>query len=104
MPPQALGVYPSNALLANALFAGLDGLRLLAPEALLVDLANALDASLAKGFGTLLEAPWLEARDATMAFLRLSAPFVWKGLIEGVYGSSVGDVHPASSCKRWQER
>ncbi|KAF8492958.1 Dor1-domain-containing protein [Russula emetica] len=91
MPPQALAVYPPIAILANALLAALNGLRLLAPVALLGDLANALDASLAKAFGTLLEAPRVEAREAATAFLRLLVPFVRKGLIEGVYGSSVGD-------------
>ena len=44
MPPQAL-------------LAALNILRLLAPAALLRELANALDASLIKAFGTLLEAP-----------------------------------------------
>ncbi|KAF8502193.1 hypothetical protein F5888DRAFT_1670030 [Russula emetica] len=93
MPPQALAVYPPIAILA-----ALNGFRLLAPVALLGDLANVLDASLAKAFGTLLEAPRLEALEAATALL---VPFVRKGLIEGVYGSSVGDVRPARSCRRW---
>ena len=58
-------------------------LRLLAPTALLWDLANALDTSLAKAFGTLLEAPRVEAREAATAFLRLLVQIVRKKLIEG---------------------
>jgi conserved oligomeric Golgi complex subunit 8 len=104
MPPQALVVYPPIALLANALLAALNGLRLLAPVALLGDLANALDASLAKAFGTLLEAPRVEARDAATAFLRLLVPFVRKGLIEGVYGSSVVDVPPSEELQEMVEK
>ncbi|KAN0109625.1 Dor1 domain containing protein [Russula decolorans] len=104
MPPQALAVYPPIAMLANALLAALNGLRLLAPVALLGDLANALDASLAKALGTLLEAPRVEARDAATAFLRLLVPFVRKGLIEGVYGSSVGDVPPSEELQEIVEK
>jgi hypothetical protein len=104
MPPQALVVYPPIAILANALLAALNGLRLLAPVALLGDLANALDASLAKAFGTLLEAPRVEARDAATAFLRLLVPFVRKGLIEGVYCSSVGDVPPSEELQEKVEK
>jgi hypothetical protein len=96
MPPQAPVVYPLIAVLVNALLAASNGLWLLAPAALLGDLANALDASLAKAFGTLLEAPRVEARGAATAFLRLLVPFVRKGLIEGVYGSSV-DVPPSEA-------
>ena len=75
MPPQALVVYPPIAILANALLAALNGLRLLAPAALLGDLANALDASLAKAFGTLLEAPRVEARYAAAVFAAVGAVF-----------------------------
>ncbi len=57
MPPQALVVCPSIAILANALLAALNGLSLLVSTALLGDLANALGTSLVKVFGTLLEAP-----------------------------------------------
>jgi hypothetical protein len=104
MPPQALVVYPPIAILANALLAALNGLRLLAPAALLGDLAKALDASLSKAFGTLLEAPRDEARGAAMAFLRLLVPFVRKGLIEGVYGSSVGNVPPSEALQGMIEK
>jgi len=65
---------PPIAALAN-------GLRLLA---LLSDLTNVLDASLAKGSSTVLEAARVGERGA---FLWLLVPFVRKGLIEGVYGS-----------------
>jgi len=61
MPPQGLAVYPPVAVFANALLAALNGLRLLAPVALLGDLTNTLDASLAKGCDTLLAAPREEA-------------------------------------------
>lgn len=104
MPPQALVVYPPIATLTNALLAALNGLRLLAPVALLGDLADALDASLARAFGTLLDAPWVDARDAATAFLRLLVPFVRKGLIEGVYGSSVGDVPPSEALQEMVEK
>ncbi|KAI0290617.1 Dor1-like family-domain-containing protein [Russula brevipes] len=104
MPPQALVVYPPVAVLANALLAALNGLRLLAPASLLCDLANALDGSLAKAFGTLLEAPREEARGATKAFVRLLVPFVRRGLIEGVYGRSVDDVPPSEELRRVMER
>ena len=82
----------------------MNGLRLLAPAALLGDLANALDASLAKAFGTLLEAPRMEARGAATAFLRLLVPFVRKGLIEGVYGSNVGDIPPSKALQEMMEK
>ncbi|KAH9956990.1 hypothetical protein BC827DRAFT_725303 [Russula dissimulans] len=82
MPPQGLAVYPPLAVFANALLAALNGLRLLAPVALLGDFTNALDASLAKGCDTLLAAPREEARGAATVFVRLLVPFVRRGLIE----------------------
>jgi hypothetical protein len=104
MPPQALVVYPPVAVLANALLAALNGLRLLAPVALLVDLASALDASLAKAARTLLEAPREEARGVAKAFLRLLVPFVRRGLIEGVYGCDIDDVPPSEVLKEMLEK
>ncbi len=104
LPPQALVVYPPIAILANALLAALNGFRLLAPAALLGDLAKALDTSLAKAFGTLFEAPRVEARGAATAFLRLFVPFVRKGLIEGVYGSNIGDVPPSEALQEMVEK
>src|SRR6266436_2189829 len=104
MPPQALVVYPPIAILANPLLAALNGLRLLAPAALLGDLADALDASLAKAFGMLLEAPRVEVRGAATASWQLLVPFVRKGLIEGVYGSSVGDVPPSEALQEMVEK
>ena len=80
MPPQALVVFSYIAVLANALFTAFNRLRLLALAALLGELANALDASLVKAFGTLLEAPRAEARRAATAFLQLPVRS-----IEGVY-------------------
>ena len=53
-------VYPLIAILANGLLVALNSLRLLALAALLGDLTKALDASLAKAFGTLFEAPRVE--------------------------------------------
>jgi hypothetical protein len=97
-------VYPPVAVLANALLAALNGLRLLAPVALLGDLANALDASLARGAGALLEAPREEARGAAKAFVRLLVPFVRRGLIEGVYGSDLGDVPPNEALREMMEK
>ena len=104
MPPQALVVYPPVAVLANALLAALNGLRLLAPVALLGDLANALDASLARAAGALLGAPREEAREAAKAFVRLLVPFVRRGLIEGVYGSDLGNVPPNDALREMMEK
>jgi conserved oligomeric Golgi complex subunit 8 len=104
MPPQALVVYPPVAVFANALLAALNGLRLLAPVALLGDLASALDAALAKGAGTLLEAPREEALGAAKAFLKLLVPFVRRGLIEGVYGSDICDVPPSEALQELLEK
>ena len=104
MPPQALVVYTPVAVLANALLAALNGLRLLAPVALLGDLASTLDASLAKAAGTLLEAPREEAQGAAKAFVRLLVPFVRRGLIEGVYGSDISKVPPSEALQDMIQR
>jgi hypothetical protein len=53
---QAL-VPPIAVLLVNVILAELNGLRLLAPGALLGNLASMIDASLAKAFGVLFETP-----------------------------------------------
>ena len=100
-PPRALVVYPPIVVLANALLAALNGSRLLAPAALLSDLANALDASLVKECRMLLEAFW-EAQGAAPAFLRLLLPLVRKGLIEGVCGSR--DVPPSVALQEMMEK
>jgi len=92
MPPQALVAYPPVTVFANALLAALNGLRLLAPVALLNDLVRTLDGALAQACRTLLDAPREEAREAATAFVQLLVPFVRRGLIEGVYGSREGDV------------
>ena len=104
VPPHALVVYPPVAVLANALLATLNGLRLLAPAALLHDLAHALDAALAKACHTLLEAPREQARGAATAFARDLVPFVRKGLVEGVYGSSLADVPPNEELREMMEK
>jgi hypothetical protein len=104
IPPQELVFYPPIATLANVLLAALNGLRLLAPAALLGDLTKALDASLSKAFGTLLEGPRDEAQGAATAFLRLLVPFVRKGLIEGVYGSRVGNMPPGEALQEILEK
>ena len=66
---QALIVSPSIAVFANALLAASNRLRLLAPAVLLVNLrTNALDASLAKPFGTPLDSPRVEARGTATGF------------------------------------
>jgi len=100
MLPQAPLAHPSIAILANALLAALNRLRL-APAALLGDLANALDASLAKAFGTLLEAPRVEARGAATAFLQLWVPFVRKELSSMCMDLALGMCRSARHCKRW---
>ena len=63
-------------MLANGLLAALNGLRLLALVALVGDLGSALDGSLTKAAGTLLESPREESRGAAKAFVRLLVPFV----------------------------
>ncbi|KAI9459187.1 Dor1-domain-containing protein [Lactarius psammicola] len=95
MPPQALVTYPPVAVFANAILAALNGLRLLAPVALLNDLVQALDSALAQACRALLDAPSEEAHEAATAFVGLLVPFLRRGLIEGVYGSSEGDVMPS---------
>ena len=92
MPTLALVVYPRVAVLAAP-----NGLRLLAPVALLGDLASALDASLTKAASTLLEAARGEVRGAAKAFVRLLVPFVRRGLIEGVFGSDISSVPPSEA-------
>ena len=82
----------------------LNRLRLLAQAALLGELGNALDASLVEAFGTLLETPQAEARGVATAFLQLPVPFVRKGLIEGVYGSSARDVPPSEALQEMIEK
>ncbi|KAH9017017.1 Dor1-like family-domain-containing protein [Lactarius hengduanensis] len=93
IPPQALVAYPPVAVFANALLAALNGLRLLAPVALLKDLVRALDGALAQACRVLLDAPREEAHEAATAFVRLLVPFVRRGLIEGFHQSNV-KVHP----------
>ena len=104
MPPQGLVVYTPVAVLANGLLAALNGLRFLAPVALVGDLASGLDGSLAKTAGALLEAPREEARGAAKAFVRLSVPFVRRGLIEVVYGSDIRDVPPSEALEDMIQR
>ena len=45
-----------------------------------------------------------EARGAPTAFLHLLVPFVRKGLIEGVYGSSAGEVPPSEALQKMIEK
>ena len=103
MPPQVLLVYYYPPI--PTLLAALNGLRLLAPAALLADLAKVLDTSLSKAFRTLLEAPLDEAREAATAFLRLLVPFVRKGLNpidRGCVDPALGMYHPARRCRIWE--
>ena len=78
--------------------------RVLSPTAWLGEPAKALDESLVKAFGTLLEAPRAEARGAAKAFLQPLVSFVRKGLIEGVYGSSAGEVPPSEALQKVIEK
>ena len=91
MPPQALVVYFLIAVLSNALLAALDRLRLLASAAWLGDLTNALCLS---GQGIRYAARGSSGRSTGCCegVLQLLMPFVKKGLIEGVYGSSAEEV------------
>ena len=83
-------------VLANAFLVGLNGLWLLALLVQLCDLASALDGSLAKAAGTLLEALQGEAQEAAKAFVRLLVPFARRGLIEGVYTGCSSCCHDAT--------
>jgi conserved oligomeric Golgi complex subunit 8 len=109
VPPQVLAVHPPVAVLANALLGALNGLRLLAPAALLHDLAHALDVALARACRALLEAPApaqeQQARGAAaVVFAHHLVPFVRKGLIEGVYGHSLADVPPSEELQEMMEK
>jgi hypothetical protein len=90
------------AILVNAILAGLNGLRLLAPAALLGDLANMIDASLAKAFGVLFEAPWMEASGfRSLDGVLKAVSGLRKALGASVYmGPTLGTCHPAR-CNRW---
>jgi hypothetical protein len=92
---QALVAHPPIPILVDAIFAELNGLRLLAPVALLVDLGNMVDASLAKAFGVLFEAPWMEASGFRSLDGVLGAfSGLCKTLSECICGTNAGDVPP----------
>jgi hypothetical protein len=98
--PQVLVSYPPLAELTNALLISLNGLRLLAPRALLPDLLGVLDACLADAAAAFLE--YAEARmslvpeelrvlrAAGSVFAHALVPFARRALVEGVYGIVVG--------------
>jgi hypothetical protein len=101
MPSQALVrvVYPRSQSLPLAV---LNRPRLLAPVEPLRELATALDVFLTRATGALLGASLEEAREATAAkaflgLLVLLVLLVRRGLIEGVYGSDVGDESPSEA-------
>jgi hypothetical protein len=61
MSTQALVVHPQSRYLSMRSSPDLNGLQLQARAALLGDLADMADTSLAKAFGVLFEAPGMEA-------------------------------------------
>jgi hypothetical protein len=98
--PQVLVPYPPLAELTNELHISLNGLRLLAPRALLPNLLGVLDACLADAAAAFLE--YAEARTtlapeelrvlraAGSVFAHPLVPFARRALVEGVYGIVVG--------------
>ncbi|KAH9885377.1 Dor1-like family-domain-containing protein, partial [Cubamyces lactineus] len=114
VPPPILASYPPLAIYTNALLSALNGLRLLAPAALLDDLRVALDSALARGTDSLLAyirsvpeewsngpattASQEEAkredevvRAAGTVYAKVFVPFLRRALVEGVYGVKVQD-------------
>jgi hypothetical protein len=95
--PQGLATYPPLAELANAVLTSLNGLRLLAPRAILPALLTALDDALADAARSLLEYALTDAdarpeeearvvRAAGAMLARAFVPFARRALVEGVYG------------------
>ncbi|KAI0049933.1 Dor1-domain-containing protein [Auriscalpium vulgare] len=101
-PPHVLAVYPPVATYANALLTALNGLRLLAPVALLPELARALDAELRTAAEALLGyvrtsvASGLDEEEKRVVkavgtvFVRVFVPFIERALAQGVYGVDEG--------------
>ncbi|TFY55016.1 hypothetical protein EVJ58_g8514 [Rhodofomes roseus] len=129
VPPPILVSYPPLATYTNAILTALNGLRLLAPVELLDDLLRALDASLARGLGTLLslarDRPWTSEpkympvededqkeietlKSAGTVYVKVFVPFLRRALVEGVYGVKMGevDVSPGedlhTALKEWE--
>lgn len=92
--PHILTSYPPLALYTNALLTALNGLRLLAPQDLLGDAVEALDASLVASAEALLQING-EGEEkglvgaARQVFGTVFVPFVRRALVEGVYGVRV---------------
>ncbi|KAI0066754.1 Dor1-domain-containing protein [Artomyces pyxidatus] len=94
VPPQVLATCPPLANYANALLTTLNGLRLLAPVALLSELSRALDAELGEAGEAFLAYAGANGREeavrgAGTVFVRVFVPFMRRALVEGVYGAQV---------------
>ncbi|KAI0801452.1 Dor1-domain-containing protein [Fomes fomentarius] len=110
-PPTMLLSYPPLALYTNAILTALNGLRLLAPAALLSDLLLALERSLAHGAIVLLvcarsvsderangssnaedaKREEVAVRAAGTVYVKVFVPFFRRALVEGVYGAKMSE-------------
>jgi hypothetical protein len=89
------------AILVNAILAGLNGLQLPAPAALLGDLANMIDVSLTKASGVLFDAPWMEASGFRSLNGVLGAVGgLCKALTHSYIGPTLGTCHPGRRLAR----
>jgi conserved oligomeric Golgi complex subunit 8 len=94
--PQVLAAYPPLAEFTNALLTTLNGLRLLAPRALLPSLLGAMDTCLSDASGAFLayvQSQTSPSEDDTRVlhaagtvFSHALVPFARRALVEGVYG------------------
>lgn len=118
VPPQILVSYPPLAIFTNAVLTALNGLRMLAPVELLLDILNNLDHILSEGASVLLlyskKKPWktggsggtkedgeqkkeLEVMVALIdVYFKVFIPFMRRALVEGVYGVKMSDVSEGS--------
>lgn len=106
IPPPILGSYPPVAEFTNNLMTALNGLRLLAPVAILPELMLVLDSVLAESSKSLLRYVTLVCngeetsdeekevcRAAGQVFSNVFVPFARRALISGVYGLEVTENH-----------
>lgn len=117
IPPQVLTSYPPLAEHTNSLLGVLNSLRLLAPVAIIQDLAKVLDDVLAEGGQVVTEylREWVveirangdkpegdreieKERESGIAkaggdmYFKVFVPFVRRGLVEGVYGAKEQEI------------
>ncbi|KAJ7204347.1 Dor1-like family-domain-containing protein [Mycena pura] len=114
-PPQILVSYPPIAEHTNALLGVLNGLRLLAPVAILGELAAVLDSILDQGGDAMVSYVWRVCDDAKEeeedlavvageVYFGVFVPFMRRALVEGVYGVPMAswDVQTTASVREWE--